>query len=163
MTSCILFTSCLYENEWYVLGMSTKVSIKELCLTRSTMANVTVPWQNITVPMRYPYTWTQQPTYLWIHAAWCVHFMLETIEKIAFLWSDNTFHCASCHLSRPCLTPNIHFLAVYCCSHAFRQVIVVSLAMDKFYLRPTTQVYVRWWNLGARSISFWKSVYEVNN
>jgi hypothetical protein len=120
--SCMLFTSCLNENKWYVLGLSTKVSIKGLCSTRSTMANVMVPWWHITVPMSYPYTQTQQPTSLWIHAAWCVRFMLKTIEKIAFLWSDNTFHCASCHLSRPCLVPNIHFLAVYCHSHAFRQV-----------------------------------------
>jgi hypothetical protein len=148
MTSSKLFTACLYENEWYVLGMFMKFSIKGLCSTWSTMANAMAPWWHITVPMSYPYIQTQQPTSLWIHAAWCVHFMLKTIEKIAFLWHDNTFHlgvcilqgvlktiekiaflwhdntfhCTTCHLSRPCLVPHIHFLAVFCCSHAFRQV-----------------------------------------
>jgi hypothetical protein len=91
MMSCILFTSCLNEKKWYVLGMSTKVSIKGLCATWWTMANATVPWQHITVPMSYLYIQTQKSTSLWIQAAWCMRFMLKTIEKIAFLWRDNTF------------------------------------------------------------------------
>jgi hypothetical protein len=52
--------------------------------TRSTMANVTAPWQYSIVPMSSLYTQAQQQSTPRIYKAWIVCWMFKTIEIIAF-------------------------------------------------------------------------------